>query len=80
MSPLRPHDADVGRKIVTIDCSAGSYVARCELHPNFRGATHAEKVWAMADADRHRRLEHPEAARDTAKKRRRRGSLITAAR
>lgn len=33
----------------------------------------------MRDADRHRRLEHPDAARDTDKKRRRRGTLTITA-
>lgn len=55
-----------------IDCSASSFAAVCELCPTYRGAPQATKISALADLARHRRAEHPQHARDAAKKARRR--------
>lgn len=66
--------------IVTIDCSAGTYMARCREHPEFSGPPQLDKLAARRDADNHRRREHPEQLREALKKRRRRAHIITAAR
>lgn len=61
----------MGARMVRIDCSADSNVAVCDPC-HWRGVPQLDVMAARRDADNHRRREHPEQARDTLKKRRRR--------
>lgn len=57
-----------------IDASDYTFVASCAC--GYRGMPQGDKLSARRDLDRHRRLQHPEQARDVAKKRRRRGFTL----
>lgn len=65
----------MGTPVVTIDCSAETYSARC-VGCAYVGPPHIDKMDARRDADNHRRREHPEQLRDTLKKRRRRARAL----